>query len=133
MERPWAIRPMTADSSYNGGVSFAPAPSRTHLTEEVTCGQALGFHQLQLSERLSRRLRTYKANGVGRLVWRLSALWINNKLSGKSDQESKLEDLRAGLVRRRDQPSRPSATTCSCCAFSKTLPMPTEANCQGRS
>ena len=33
----------------------------------------------------------------------------------------------AASIRRKDQPRRPSAITCSCFAFSKTLPMPTEA------
>jgi len=39
----------------------------------------------------------------------------------------------ASSIRRRDQPRRPSAITCSCFAFSKTLPIPTEANFARRS
>jgi hypothetical protein len=34
----------------------------------------------------------------------------------------------AASILRRDEPRRPNAITCSCFAFSKTLPMPTEAN-----
>jgi hypothetical protein len=45
-----------------------------------------------------------------------------------SRRQPSRDGLPAGSIRPRDQPRRPSAITCFCFAFSKTLSVPTEDN-----